>query len=232
MKSLGKYVFAYSGIFSIKIPDKIYIIPDHSFVGCYNLESVELSESVQKINESAFNLCEKLETIDFPSSVKELGEDCFQSSGLNSIIIPSTMERVGRSAFSYCSKLSSVTFLDSSAIIEDWAFTECWSIMNVYSFAEEPLKCYSNTFARSGSSCQLHVPIGCRGKYATATGWSYFHNIIADLDISSVDQIYYNVVKPLSVYNINGTKISIIDMDKLNNLPSGIYIINGEKRIK
>ena len=76
----------------------------------------------------------------------------------------------------------------------------------------------------------LYVPKGCKTIYWLHPLWENFKNIV-ELDDSGVNGITIDPSpKSKGVYTIDGVKLSA-DTDNIENLPKGIYIINGEKVI-
>lgn len=78
----------------------------------------------------------------------------------------------------------------------------------------------------------LHVPVGTKDLYATATIWQDFGTIIDDLDpngADSVEGITMDSDAPKAYYRLDGVKVA----DDADGLTPGIYIVRqGETSTK
>lgn len=75
-KDVRGFVFAYSGIKSIRIPSTLKVIETATFLECKRLKSVELSENIEKIGIAAFS-GSGIENIVLPTNTKILGAEAF-----------------------------------------------------------------------------------------------------------------------------------------------------------
>ena len=111
------------------VADGVTTIGNDTFIGCKNLEEIDLPESITKIGDSAFRDCLGLEDIEIPASVKSLGHYAFYGcDGIKEIAIPEGVKSLGNYAFRNCSNLKSVTLPESLASIGKGAFMECSSL--------------------------------------------------------------------------------------------------------
>lgn len=62
---------------NIDIPDSVYEIFDDAFAGCCSLKTITIPEGVTNIDDEAFKGCSSLTTVRIPKSA-ELGEDVFR----------------------------------------------------------------------------------------------------------------------------------------------------------
>jgi len=76
----------------------------------------------------------------------------------------------------------------------------------------------------------LYVPKGCADNYKSTWPWSEFWSI-EELDNLGVEDIVEN--QPAGdyiVYDLQGTlRLTTANIDEVNQLPSGVYIVNGKK---
>ena len=66
---------------SVKFPDSIKTVADHSFDECGKLKSVELNEGLLEIGRKAFCEC-PIETLELPSTLESVGEGAFTRSNI------------------------------------------------------------------------------------------------------------------------------------------------------
>ena len=79
--------------------------------------------------------------------------------------------------------------------------------------------------------CTLHVPAGTVEAYRANSVWGKFKNIV-EFTPTGIDAVTENVsVKnPTGVYTLQGVKVAE-NSGQLDNLPSGIYIVDGKKTV-
>lgn len=94
-------------------------IPDNSFAGCEDLETVSFPSGLTEIGDQAFKYCKKIKTLAFPAGTKVIGVDAFYScTDLEKLIIPGTVDTIKlngeeydgttRAPFYKCEKLLTV----------------------------------------------------------------------------------------------------------------------------
>ena len=146
LKTIGKEVFAHSGLVSVTIPDSITqlgstafwdckalekaiigkgieTIEFWTFAGCLELKQVELS-NIKVIAPEAFVGC-GLESIDLPDTLQAIETGAFQGSALKSIDIPDSVESISSYAFEGCKALTKVHIGNKLAYISEEAFANC-----------------------------------------------------------------------------------------------------------
>ena len=94
-------------------------IPDNSFAGCVDLETVSFPSGLTEIGDQAFKYCKKIKTLAFPAGTKVIGVDAFYScTDLEKLIIPASVDTIKlngeeydgttRAPFYKCEKLLTV----------------------------------------------------------------------------------------------------------------------------
>ncbi|MBR4343244.1 MAG: leucine-rich repeat protein [Lachnospiraceae bacterium] len=121
----------------LTLPEGVERINDRAFLGCTQIQVVELPSSVKSIGTDAFELCTNLSRIDMPDGLVEIGKYAFKScSSLTYVLCPSTLEKIGTRAFMNCKSLLKVSLsekiLESGEEIEDNAFSGCYSLLDEY----------------------------------------------------------------------------------------------------
>jgi len=150
-------------------------------------------------------------------TVTSIGNGAFENNtNLTDVTIPLTITSIGESAFAGCSNLKSITVNSTT-----------------------PIAFPSASGTRSGSSvfdgvdkntCVLYVPEGCVEVYKVAPVWGEFANILV-IGTSSINSVPFDSGKPQDIYSLDGRKVKL-NVKSVDELPNGLYIINGKKVIK
>ena len=133
-------------------------------------------------------------SIDF--YVKTIGESAFQSSKIESIVIPEGVTTISNSAFFLCGSLSHVSLPTTLTTIGHGAFrstaiseieipasvtsigtdllTNCSNLVVLVVNHTEPLQIDNNLFSGLYDKVTLYVPIGTEDLYKQADGWKNF----------------------------------------------------------
>lgn len=197
-----------------------------------NVKQVIIGDGVTRIGSSAFSGCFSLTSITIPNSVTEIGPSAFSSCrALTSITIPNSVTEIGSSAFYDCSSLTSITIPNSVTRIGYHAFSGCTHVKQITSEAVTPPNCALYAFyGVNTDECKLIVPQNSIDAYKKANGWKEFF-LIEGTTTGIINNIY-NKIENVDVYTIDGVKrLSKANVNEINALPKGIYIINGKKII-
>ena len=143
-----------------------------------------------------------------PDGVTTISANAFEYlNGLNSLVIPSSVTKIGSEAFT-CPIQESITCLNPTPPEISW-----------------------NSFAtKTINNVTLYVPKGSKTLYWLHPYWEWFKNIVELGDTGIDDVIVDQHQQRGSVYTIDGVKLSA-NAYNTDNLPKGIYIINGQKVI-
>ena len=124
--------FMGSGIKKVKFETGIKEVVECLFLGCNELEQIEIPNTVTRIGNHSFRMCPNLEKINIPSSVTSVGEYAFSScTSLKSIIIPDSVTTIECHAFDNCSLLSEVTLSNNLQSLYYGAFQNCTSLCTI-----------------------------------------------------------------------------------------------------
>lgn len=126
--------------------------------------------------------------------------------------------------------LTSVTFGNSVTSIGGSAFSGCSGLKEIYARSTTPPTIYASTFTNYTPT--LYVPTGCVSAYKNATYWKKFYDIregiptgiVALPDNSLFDEAHPNARRDV-IYTVEGRRVQ----QDWEQLPQGIYIINGKK---
>lgn len=141
--TIGSEAFYGCPVTSVKMPETIYSIGDHAFMGCTSLTSIEIPENVCSINFSqTFSRCPQLNSIivDSRNKVYDSRNGCnaiIETAsnslivGCKSTIIPISVTSIGSHAFDQCSSLTSITIPERVTAIYNDAFYGCSNLSSV-----------------------------------------------------------------------------------------------------
>ena len=99
----------------------------------------------------------------------------------------------------------------------------------------EPFEIAEDTFSdETYSKVPLYVPKGTVAAYKATDGWKKFKNILEEDTTTGIDDVeavepYNTLDTSKRIYDINGKRLPATSLDEL---PSGLYIVNGKKVVK
>lgn len=98
------------------LQDGITSVGDCAFLGCRNLETVELPTSITSIGQHTFRNCSSLQSITLPEGVTSIGRVAFDGCNvMTEISIPVTMKTIAEYAFDECKELKTVRYAGTKA---------------------------------------------------------------------------------------------------------------------
>ena len=155
----------------------------------------------------------------------------YENESVKQVIIGDGVTTIGDWAFSYCRALTSVTIPSSVTRIEDGAFSDCGNVKQITSEAVTPPYCSRYAFdGVNRNECKLFVPKNSIDAYKRAYVW--WHFFLIEGTTTGIKNNIYNKIDNVDVYTIDGVKrLSKANVNEINALPKGIYIINGKKII-
>ena len=251
LSSIGEFAFYHcTGLTSITLPESLTSIGNWAFVYCTSLTSINVAtenKNYTSIEGVLFTKDAKTLIVypagksslyyNVPDGVTSIGNYAFsECSSITSVTLPAGLTSIEYNAFQWCESLTSITLPESLTSIGYMVFAGCTSLSMVNSYATTPAICgYNDVFYGIPSDAVLHVPVGTKDDYASATGWSVFGNIIDDLEpTSAVEKIEIETIDAddsVVVYNLQGLHMNISRRSDINVLPRGIYIVNGKKTL-
>ncbi|MBO4408171.1 MAG: leucine-rich repeat protein [Clostridiales bacterium] len=99
VKIIGEYAFSGSSFTGFTIPDNIVEIRTGAFYLCNNLKEISIPKEVKTIKTSTFAGCISLKKVTFPDTLETIEYASFNTSGLESIMIPKGVKTIGDQAF-------------------------------------------------------------------------------------------------------------------------------------
>ena len=185
---------------SLYIPKTIMIVNYHALGGCPNLMSIVVDEENKYLDSRnncnaiissddtyrpANHLVAGCKTTVIPNSVTEIGNYAFvRCETLENIIIPEGVTTINDGAFYECSSLSSIKLPESLIkLSQEWIFSGCTSLKEVFFFAKTPPCIAYGMF--HGINPTIYVPKESLDAYENVLCWRYF-------DIQAIpDSMYF-----------------------------------------
>ena len=136
-------------------------------------------------------------------------------------------------AFKGNKNLTSITIPSSIKSIGDAAFSGCENLKEIIINIDEPIALEPNGASVfegvDFETCVLYVPEASIEKYKADEIWGKFKNIQSQT--SGIHDIRLDEDKSNNIYNLQGQKV-LGQASNIEQLPKGVYIINGKKIIK
>lgn len=115
-----------------KLKDAYIPVTEINGFGHSAITSITLGSNITKIWLSTFVGCSDLQNVNLPDGLEEIGNYAFQQcTSLTSITIPNTVTSIGKGVFEGCSNLREVTLSESLTVLENSLFKDCTSLATV-----------------------------------------------------------------------------------------------------
>lgn len=176
-----------------------------------------------------------IQSVVFTDAATTVGTSLFlDCKGMKYATLGNGVKNIGASAFSGCAALDSCFLGEGLLAVGANAFTGCTAMTKLYSGSVAAPVCSTAALTDiNKDKCTLFVPKAAIAAYKAAAQWKDFLNVQAypfvgvDVVIGEGNNGRY------VVYNLNGTLVlDTTDESLVENLPAGLYIINGKKVIK
>jgi len=168
----------------VEFSKKLLLIGDGAFLGCVNLCEISIKNSVSFIGNESFGNCvclskfvcpeelmiigdgcfkndTNLKSAQFNSQLSKIGSMCFESTGIESVVISQNIRSIGKDAFKNCESLKKAVFSskinDSSEIIEFSCFQGCSSLESVI-LPKNITELSDNAFRGCGKLKEITLP--------------------------------------------------------------------------
>ena len=117
------FVYGFSQLVDIDLPDTLIGIDGGAFRGCTNLAMTTLPSGITSIGNDTFRGCTNLAMTTLPSGITSIGNRAFMGcTNLALTALPSGITSIGTSAFSGCKSLSLTSLPDTVTSIGQTAF--------------------------------------------------------------------------------------------------------------
>lgn len=241
----GHFYDGLKSLLRIKLPLDIEVIKHDAFSGCESCMVIYVPKTVKQYPTSLTVPLYNLRSIQIedlsawcnivPSFKKSWEGNIFHlvlnDREITDLVIPDNIPKINLYAFKCCAWIKSLTLPSTVTSIGERAFYRCKDITSVTSFNPTPPEISKEIFDDEVyENSTLYVPKGSKTLYWLHPYWEKFKNIV-ELDGTSINDITVAPSpKSKGVYTINGVKLSA-NADNIENLPKGIYIINGKKQV-
>lgn len=225
---IGRHAFSYcENLITVDSPN-IEFIDSYAFHNCRYMNSLRMGERLQYIGSNPFS-ANKLERFSCNNSAYATDDtilydadfkNIYAASGLISgeLSIRKSIETISQMAFRRCDAITKVIIPSKVRSIEQYAFTDCHSVRDIYSESEMPAQLSGSgenyPFYPECSNATLHVPFGTAELYRQR-GWDKFNNIVEDIDVNADVSIIEYEETPSDIFtyfNMAGVKIDIQDI--------------------
>lgn len=228
--SLGDYIFdGEVALESVNIPSSVKEIGDYTFRGCTGLTRMVIPSSVKSIGDNAFKECNNIDLLLIGDSVRSIGASAFSGcSKMSFVQLPNSVVEIGGYAFSKCTNLNRINIPPSVTSISKGTFSGCTSLTKMSVAATTPPEIEDENFTNFHYlNLVVKVPVGSLTAYQSADVWKNFWDIQEDPALGIGDNLIMDVKNEgAPIYNLQG-----IEMENVNELPRGVYIQNGKKRV-
>ena len=157
------------------VADRVYA--GHSLYG----QDLKFTNSVVAIGEYAFNSSE-LNSVLLPASIVYIGSGAFYGNRFRDVSIPNSLKSISSDTFMWCEYLKKIVIPKSVTNIESGAFYCSSNIEELYVLAVTPPVVAEGGYPvfDSGvcSKATLYVPIGSKKSYQLSSVWKEFENIV------------------------------------------------------
>ncbi len=114
---------------TVRLGDTVYTvvaIANGGFSGCTGIRSIILPAKISRIGKDAFLGCHNLNSINIPYGVKEIKDGTFcHCDALAGITVPDGVAKIGKYAFAHCKNITRFNVPDNCKEIGDKAFYNC-----------------------------------------------------------------------------------------------------------
>ena len=222
---IGRHAFSYcENLITVEAPN-IESIDSYAFHYCRFMNPVYLGESLQYLGSNPFS-SNKYKEFSCNNSLYSsdgailYNSDCsniLAASGLISgeLSIKNSVVSIAQMAFRRCDAITQLIIPANVKTIEQYAFTECHSIRDVYSSSVDPAFLSgtgeSYPFYPECSKAVLHVPFGCSEIYKKR-GWDKFNTIVEDINLNAdISDIEYEdkLSDKFKYFNLSGLNVDI-----------------------
>ena len=246
LEEIDQWCFHRCGFKSLELPSSIKMIYYNAFSECEELETVYFPEALEYISPKAFQDCFRLNNLiisqenpffstDGPFLLNKAGNKLLAyPMAAGDVVVPEGLTEVGQDALT-SSSIASITFSSTIREIESQCFEgdkpnikwiKCLSTIP----PETPFGLFSDNAFIDILYLPTYVPAESVPLYRNATYWRNCEiiPIAAGIENNLAEDHTSNYV----VYSLDGSHVlTTTDHSRLNELPAGIYIINGKKKL-
>ena len=108
---------------------------------------------------------------------------------------------------------------------------------SVYSEIDIPFEITSDVFSTISPDAELIVPDGTKTFYQTTPGWDVFSKITEVSSVGIDDILFFaDDIHAITIYSLSGQLVGRTNKKGIDGvwqqLPKGVYVVSGKKKIK
>ena len=238
LKEIGDQSLGATQLTHITIPEtveKIGIQGLFSFKG----DTIIVPNSVKTLGIQAFAGI-RAKRVLLSNQLSTIPVQLFAMSDIEEVSIPEGVEKVENGAFWLCRQLRKLVLPSTLVRFEDYMFDV--KLDELWCYAPIPPTCHSwlanPNYNNFSSHCILYVPQGSLELYQAHPQWGGFFEIV-EMGTEFIPELQFcpdgnrqskTDRSDQAIYNIFGIKVAN-NADGTNNLPPGIYIVEGKKMV-
>ena len=117
---------------SVNLPQSLQHISGAVFGGCTSLKEIIIPDGVTEIEAATFLECEQLESVKLSDSLTSIGSQAFDGCvQLKEIVLPENVTEIKNRAFYKCEQLESINLPDGLTNVADSSFSCCTSLKEI-----------------------------------------------------------------------------------------------------
>ena len=201
---------------SVTLGSKTTFLAKDMFSGCVALETITIPDTVEMIGQTCFKECTSLKSVTFGENSKltKLGQNCFEKSGLESIVLPASFTKFGYGSsytttvsssgnqFLDCASLKSVEFKGKLEVICGYVFRNCTALESIKIPASTTI---IGNYAFDGCTSLNSVEIASSGSLVIGS-YAFRNSAITEVTIpkgtTKIDNYAFNGCKDLTKVDI------------------------------
>lgn len=175
--------FSGSGCSQVEFHDGVTEIGGGAFRGSKLAGELVLPPNLTRLGEYAFSET-RITNIVFPEALRIM--DSFEGGGpfadchylMGTIKLPNNVMRIPSGCFRSCTAITGLVIPKGVAVIDEYAFKDCYSLNSIVCENPDPPTIYNNSFEGvPKDNFTVEVPKGSVEKYREAPGWKEFKRI-------------------------------------------------------
>ncbi len=143
--AINKEAFYNAGLETVTGGEGLNTIESDAFFGCSDLTSFSQATSIVSIGDRAFQDCYKLSNISL-AKVENIGSEAFAGCSVLQNLTLDAIQSIGQGAFADCQLLRQITLPETLQDIEEDAFRNCPSLLEIFNFSSLPITLEEDTY--------------------------------------------------------------------------------------
>ena len=182
---IGDFMFAFTKLESIVLPDNVTEIEQFAFENCRELSNVAIPDGVKRIGEACFAGCDNFANIQMPTALYACDGVFSHCTGLKNVVIPEGVTAIGDSFFGFCENLESISFPNTLNKIGSHVFFYCTSLSGRIEIPTS-VSSFGNTCFDGCRDITLSIPAKLVCKENTAQQGDNMHLELVDDGTTSI----------------------------------------------